>query len=139
MKYKNSKVLISALYFGIAFFPLMSIASGYWAYSEYTAGIGGNFFIFVIGSLFFGYLSYLGFKLLKYLHHEYTLTDEAIEISAGKRVEVHKWSSGMRVKESHALQLFWLYSADNRVIVMVDYMMPGYKEFSSFIALKVKA
>ncbi len=139
MKFKNSTGLIVLLYFAIAFFPLMSLASGYLAYSEYMAGQNEDLLMLSIGFAFFGFLSPFGFKLLKFVRLEYTLDDQGIRISDGKHEYSYKWSTEMKVKDSGFLQLFWLYSPENRVIAMVDYMMPGFDKFSHFIKSKVKA
>jgi hypothetical protein len=139
MTFKNSKGLIALLYLAIAFFPLISLASGYLAYSEHMAGENENIFMLCVGFVFFGFLSPFGFKLWKFVSLEYTLTDECIEISNGKSKEVYAWVPEMKVKDSSFLQLFWLYSVDKRAIALVDHMMPGYEEFSTFIKSKVQA
>jgi len=139
MKFKNSKGIAALLYFAIVFFPLMSLASGYLAYEEYLAEESEDIVMLVFGTAFFGFLSPFGFKLVKFVRLEYTLTDDGIEISNGAVRKTYAWDKQMKIKDSSFLQLFWLYSPDNKAIAMVDYMMPGFEEFREFIKSKVQA
>ena len=139
MKYRNSSTIKWLLYFAIFFFPVMSVLSAIYGYEEVQAEGLRKGSVLIFGAFFFGYLTPIGIKLRKFIHYEYELSDEGIKIINSQGDKFLPWSKNMRVKDSAFLQLFWLYSEEGRPVAMVDYMMPGYEEFSSIIKSKVRA
>lgn len=137
MVYKNSPWLIGLLYFAILFFPAMALFGGYLAYDGYLSKESEHVWTLAFGALFFGFLSPIGFKLSKFVRLAYRLNDEGIEIFRGEVSEFHPWSHTMRIRDSSSLQLFYLYGDNGKTIAMVDYMMPGFSEFSTFIKARV--
>ena len=139
MKYKNSKTLKWLLYCAIVFFPVMSVMSAISGYETIQEEGFRRGSVLVFGAIFFGYLTPIGIKLRKFINCEYELSDEGIKIVNAQGDIFLPWSEHMRVKDSAFLQLFWLYDEGGRPVAMVDYMMPGFEEFSNFIESKVRA
>lgn len=80
------------------------------------------------------YLFCVCIKYWKFVNATIAIGEEGFTISSGQHKKYFAWNDGpYLIKESSLWQLFEVYDANHRLILMVDHMMPGFELFQKLM------
>ena len=110
-----------------------------WAmFFSYLDGMTSNQIIVtgIIG-LGFSWVGYYGLRLLPFLSAIVEEKPDGLYINHRDREVFYPWSSLSHATGNLAMQVMDIYSADGKRILSVDYMLTGFRNFKSGVALHI--
>ncbi len=138
MTYKYPVWMKSAFVLGILLFPALTIISCVSIFQDLQKN-STLLIIHLAITILFGYFSFAGIKLQKFINIQIRVEEDSIQIQTGKKIKKLAWQQIGKIKSQPIIQFYRVYDKEGKLLFIVDHMLPGFAELSSIIDEKTTA